>query len=194
MELRFGLNHETEHTQKEVADTLGISQSYISRLEKRIIRRLRRQPGGQRDKKLQPRRGRAYPARGLPVSRNPRKAADRTCARLLDRATPFTPPPPPGYSSQTPPRQPGDHVHLRAATEYSRYSVPLLPRPRYTGDAPGVLALGHGDTVNVVLLYILKCQVKKGRRGKASARSWPCAGSCGGPAQCRSQSPRPAPQ
>ena len=42
MELRFGLNHETEHTQKEVADTLGISQSYISRLEKRIIRRLRR--------------------------------------------------------------------------------------------------------------------------------------------------------
>ena len=43
MELRFGLNHETEHTQKEVADTLGISQSYISRLEKRIIRRLRRE-------------------------------------------------------------------------------------------------------------------------------------------------------
>ncbi len=43
MELRFGLNHEEEHTQKEVADTLGISQSYISRLEKRIIRRLRRE-------------------------------------------------------------------------------------------------------------------------------------------------------
>ena len=43
MELRFGLNHETEHTQKEVADALGISQSYISRLEKRIIRRLRRE-------------------------------------------------------------------------------------------------------------------------------------------------------
>lgn len=43
MELRFGLNHEKEHTQKEVADTLGISQSYISRLEKRIIRRLRRE-------------------------------------------------------------------------------------------------------------------------------------------------------
>ena len=42
MELRFGLNHEKEHTQKEVADTLGISQSYISRLEKRIILRLRR--------------------------------------------------------------------------------------------------------------------------------------------------------
>ena len=40
MELRFGLNHETEHTQKEVADTLGISQSYISRLEKRILSRL----------------------------------------------------------------------------------------------------------------------------------------------------------
>ena len=31
------------HTQKEVADQLGISQSYISRLEKRIIRRLRRE-------------------------------------------------------------------------------------------------------------------------------------------------------
>lgn len=41
MELRFGLNHESEHTQKEVADTLGISQSYISRLEKRILKRLR---------------------------------------------------------------------------------------------------------------------------------------------------------
>ena len=43
MELRCGLNHESEHTQKEVADTLGISQSYISRLEKRIIKRLRRE-------------------------------------------------------------------------------------------------------------------------------------------------------
>lgn len=43
MELRFGLNQETEHTQKEVADALGISQSYISRLEKRIIRRLRQE-------------------------------------------------------------------------------------------------------------------------------------------------------
>lgn len=43
MELRFGLNRETEHTQKEVADQLGISQSYISQLEKRIIRRLRRE-------------------------------------------------------------------------------------------------------------------------------------------------------
>lgn len=41
MELRFGLNHQREHTQKEVADVLGISQSYISRLEKRIIERLR---------------------------------------------------------------------------------------------------------------------------------------------------------
>ena len=37
MELRFGLNGNKEHTQKEVADLLGISQSYISRLEKRII-------------------------------------------------------------------------------------------------------------------------------------------------------------
>lgn len=43
MELRFGLNRETEHTQKEVADALGISQSYISRLEKRIIKRLRQE-------------------------------------------------------------------------------------------------------------------------------------------------------
>ena len=41
MELRFGLNGHKEHTQKEVADLLGISQSYISRLEKRIIRKLR---------------------------------------------------------------------------------------------------------------------------------------------------------
>ena len=41
MELRFGLNGQKEHTQKEVADLLGISQSYISRLEKRIIRKLR---------------------------------------------------------------------------------------------------------------------------------------------------------
>ena len=42
MVLRFGLGMEKEHTQKEVADQLGISQSYISRLEKRIIHRLRR--------------------------------------------------------------------------------------------------------------------------------------------------------
>lgn len=42
MELRFGLVDGVERTQKEVADTLGISQSYISRLEKRIIKRLRR--------------------------------------------------------------------------------------------------------------------------------------------------------
>ena len=41
MQLRFGLMGGQEHTQKEVADRLGISQSYISRLEKRIIRRLR---------------------------------------------------------------------------------------------------------------------------------------------------------
>jgi RNA polymerase sporulation-specific sigma factor len=39
--LRFGICGQQEHTQKEVADRLGISQSYISRLEKRIIRRLR---------------------------------------------------------------------------------------------------------------------------------------------------------
>lgn len=41
MELRFGLNGNTEHTQKQVADLLGISQSYISRLEKKIIKRLK---------------------------------------------------------------------------------------------------------------------------------------------------------
>lgn len=43
MELRFGLQGEDEKTQKEVADLLGISQSYISRLEKRIIKRLRKE-------------------------------------------------------------------------------------------------------------------------------------------------------
>ncbi|MBQ6337016.1 MAG: RNA polymerase sporulation sigma factor SigE [Ruminococcus sp.] len=41
MELRFGLNGNKEHTQKEVADLLGISQSYISRLEKKIISKLK---------------------------------------------------------------------------------------------------------------------------------------------------------
>ena len=40
--LRFGLDGRAEKTQKEVADCLGISQSYISRLEKRIMQRLRR--------------------------------------------------------------------------------------------------------------------------------------------------------
>lgn len=42
MELRFGLSGNKEHTQKEVADSLGISQSYISRLEKKIIGRLKK--------------------------------------------------------------------------------------------------------------------------------------------------------
>jgi RNA polymerase sporulation-specific sigma factor len=42
MELRYGLNGKKEHTQKEVADYLGISQSYISRLEKKIIKRLKK--------------------------------------------------------------------------------------------------------------------------------------------------------
>ncbi len=40
--LRFGLGGRPEKTQKEVADLMGISQSYISRLEKRIMQRLRR--------------------------------------------------------------------------------------------------------------------------------------------------------
>lgn len=43
MEMRFGMNGYEEYTQKEVADTLGISQSYISRLEKRIINKLKKQ-------------------------------------------------------------------------------------------------------------------------------------------------------
>jgi len=43
VELRFGLKDGVEKTQKEVADFLGISQSYISRLEKRIIRKLQKE-------------------------------------------------------------------------------------------------------------------------------------------------------
>lgn len=43
MTLRFGLAGGTEKTQKDVADQLGISQSYISRLEKRIIKRLKKE-------------------------------------------------------------------------------------------------------------------------------------------------------
>jgi RNA polymerase sporulation-specific sigma factor len=43
MELRFGLSGGEEKTQKDVADMLGISQSYISRLEKRIIKRLQKE-------------------------------------------------------------------------------------------------------------------------------------------------------
>ena len=45
VQLRFGINTEdgNERTQKEVADLLGISQSYISRLEKKIIKRLKKE-------------------------------------------------------------------------------------------------------------------------------------------------------
>ena len=43
VELRFGLNGKEEFTQREVADMLGISQSYISRLEKKIIGRLKKE-------------------------------------------------------------------------------------------------------------------------------------------------------
>ncbi len=43
MELRFGLGNRKEYTQKQVADMLGISQSYISRLEKHIIATLRQE-------------------------------------------------------------------------------------------------------------------------------------------------------
>lgn len=42
MHMRFGIGGGKEYTQKEVADILGISQSYISRLEKRIISRLKK--------------------------------------------------------------------------------------------------------------------------------------------------------
>lgn len=43
MQMRFGIGGYNEYTQKEVADVLGISQSYISRLEKRIIAKLKKQ-------------------------------------------------------------------------------------------------------------------------------------------------------
>ena len=43
MQLRFGLNGGKEYTQKEVADILGISQSYISRLEKKIFNKLKKE-------------------------------------------------------------------------------------------------------------------------------------------------------
>ena len=43
MQMRFGMSGYEEYTQKEVADCLGISQSYISRLEKRIILKLKKQ-------------------------------------------------------------------------------------------------------------------------------------------------------
>ena len=40
MTLRYGLNNTVEYTQKEVAEMLGISQSYISRIEKKVVRKL----------------------------------------------------------------------------------------------------------------------------------------------------------
>lgn len=43
MQLRFGMVDGNEYTQKEVADKIGISQSYISRLEKKIMKRLKRE-------------------------------------------------------------------------------------------------------------------------------------------------------
>lgn len=43
IDMRFGIDGYEEHTQKEVADILGISQSYISRLEKRIIQRIKKE-------------------------------------------------------------------------------------------------------------------------------------------------------
>ena len=41
MIMRYGLNNSKEYTQKEVADKLSISQSYISRIEKKVIKRLK---------------------------------------------------------------------------------------------------------------------------------------------------------
>ena len=41
MTLRYGLNKSDEYTQKEVASMLGISQSYISRIEKKVISKIR---------------------------------------------------------------------------------------------------------------------------------------------------------
>ena len=41
MTLRYGLNNTLEYTQKEVAEKLGISQSYISRIEKKVIKKLK---------------------------------------------------------------------------------------------------------------------------------------------------------
>ncbi|MBQ2712145.1 MAG: RNA polymerase sporulation sigma factor SigE [Clostridia bacterium] len=46
IELRYGLNGRQEKTQKEVADLMGISQSYISRLEKKIIGKMRKEMAG----------------------------------------------------------------------------------------------------------------------------------------------------
>ena len=43
MNLRFGLQNNSEHTQKEVADIIGISQSYISRIEKKILEKLKKE-------------------------------------------------------------------------------------------------------------------------------------------------------
>ena len=188
MELRFGLNHETEHTQKEVADTLGISQSYISRLESASSAVC---AGSWRrwDKNLQPRRGRACPTRGLPVSRNPRKAADRTCAASTGRCL-LHHRLRPGIRHKLH-RQPGDHVHLGL----QRVQQVLVPSRVH--DIPVMRpAFWRWVTVTPSMSYCCTSSnaKSKSRRGKASARSWPCAGSCGGPAQCRSRSPRPAPQ
>ena len=41
IELRYGLNGKKEMTQKEVANMLGISQSYISRIEKKVIKKIK---------------------------------------------------------------------------------------------------------------------------------------------------------
>lgn len=52
MELRFGLNGYEMHTQKQLADSMGISQSYISRLEKRILTKIKNEMTKQNDMKV----------------------------------------------------------------------------------------------------------------------------------------------
>ncbi len=66
MELRFGLVDGVEQTQKEVADALGISQSYISRLEKRIIRQLKGNSWGNRQAPAPPKMER-MPSESCPL-------------------------------------------------------------------------------------------------------------------------------
>ena len=87
MELRFGLVDGVERTQKEAADAIGISQSYISRLEKRIIRDLRKQleettspqgPASAENGNLFVWRKLARPAKGSPIGKTPPAGGDGT--------------------------------------------------------------------------------------------------------------------
>ena len=125
MELRFGLNHEKEHTQKEVADTLGISQSYISRLEKRIIRRLRRVVVWG-VKNCAGAWGRAWRApRPARQQESPESRGPHMCGPY--RAMPSTPPAPPGCLSQT--VRPARRSYSSRAA-WSRADTHSRPAPR----------------------------------------------------------------